>query len=76
MNWLENPLVWIALLPALAATGVLYQMVMGLFSCCGTFRLQGRSIRLRWWMIPALSSAAALLWTVVIILAVFTDVSL
>ncbi len=73
MNWLENPFVWIVLFPALAASGVLFQMVTGLFSCCGTFRLQGRSIRLKWWMIPTVSIVTAMLWISVVFLAFFTS---
>ncbi len=62
MSWLSNPLVWVFLLPALAATGLVIQIVASLFSCCATFRLRGRAVQLRWWMIPAASVAAVLLW--------------
>jgi hypothetical protein len=37
-------------------------MVASLFTCCGTFRLRGRAVRLRWWMIPAAGLACAALW--------------
>jgi hypothetical protein len=62
-SWTTDPVFWIAALPALAASGLLVQMVAGLFTCCGTFRLRGRAVRLRWWMIPAAAAASAALWT-------------
>ena len=60
--WITDPVFWLLALPALAATGLLAQMVLSLFSCCATFRLRGRAVRLKWWMIPAAGAAAALLW--------------
>ena len=60
--WITDPVLWLLALPALAATGLLVQMVLSLFSCCATFRLRGRAVRLKWWMIPAAASASALLW--------------
>lgn len=76
MNWLSNPVVWLVLLPALVASGLLYQMVMGLFSCCGTFRIRGREVRLKWWMIPAGATTAAVLWILVIALIIYTNISI
>ena len=60
--WITDPLLWLLALPALAASGLLVQMVLSLFSCCATFRLRGRAVRLKWWMIPAAAASAALLW--------------
>ncbi|MDD3310542.1 competence protein ComEC [Pseudodesulfovibrio sp.] len=60
--WITDPVLWLLALPALAASGLLAQMALSLFSCCATFRLRGRAVRLKWWMIPAASAAAALLW--------------
>jgi hypothetical protein len=62
VGWLSDPLVWILLLPSLAASGVLVQMVLGLFTCCGTFRFRGRAVHLRWWTIPAGLGVSALCW--------------
>jgi hypothetical protein len=59
---MADPLFWLAALPALAVSGLLAQMVASLFTCCGTFRLRGRAVRLRWWMIPAAGLACAALW--------------
>ncbi|GAB7021652.1 hypothetical protein [Salidesulfovibrio brasiliensis] len=64
---LGDPLIWVLLLPALAASGVLVQMVLGLFTCCGTFRLRGRSVPLRWWSIPLGAAITGLLWTAVVL---------
>jgi len=61
--WITDPVLWLLALPALAASGLLVQMVLSLFSCCATFRLRGRAVQLRWWMIPAASVVAALLWS-------------
>lgn len=72
MHWIDNPLVWVVLLPALAVTGLLSQMVASLFTCCGTFRLRGRSMPLKWWMIPAASLLAAVLWIGVVFLVIIT----
>jgi hypothetical protein len=62
-SWMTDPFFWLAALPALVASGLLFQMVASLFTCCGTFRLRGRAVRLRWWMIPAVGAACAALWT-------------
>lgn len=67
MIWLSDPVVWLLMLPALAATGVLTQMILGLFTCCGTFRLRGRSVPLRWWSIPLGASVTVLLWGMVVL---------
>lgn len=59
---MSDPFFWLAALPALALSGLLVQMVASLFTCCGTFRLRGRAVPLRWWMIPAAGLACAGLW--------------
>ncbi|WP_285907524.1 competence protein ComEC [Pseudodesulfovibrio pelocollis] len=69
-SWLVDPVFWIAALPALAASGLLVQMIVSLFTCCGTFRLRGRAVQLRWWMIPATAAACGALWTVAALCAV------
>ncbi|WP_419786085.1 competence protein ComEC [Pseudodesulfovibrio sp.] len=61
-SWITDPLLWLLALPALAVSGLLVQMILSLFSCCATFRLRGRTICLKWWMIPTAALAAALLW--------------
>ena len=71
-QWFNDPVAWVLMLPALVATGLLIQMISSLFTCCGTFRIQGRSIVLRWWMIPAAVSVSLALWLVVVIYAVST----
>ncbi|ADU61051.1 MAG: competence protein ComEC [Pseudodesulfovibrio sp.] len=68
-RWISDPLFWIAALPALAVSGLLAQMVASLFTCCGTFRLRGRSVRLKWWMIPVAGVACAALWTAAVLCA-------
>jgi len=68
-SWLTDPVFWVAALPALAASGLLVQMIAGLFTCCGTFRLRGRAVRLRWWMIPAAAAAGIALWGAAVLLA-------
>jgi len=50
-------------------SGLLAQMVASLFTCCGTFRLRGRSVRLKWWMIPVAGVACAALWTAAVLCA-------
>jgi hypothetical protein len=66
---MSDPVFWIAALPALALSGLLIQMILSLFTCCGTFRLRGRSVRLRWWMIPAAGAACGLMWTAAVLCA-------
>lgn len=61
-SWFSDPVVWVLLFPALASSGLLIQMIASLFTCCGTFKLRGKSVILRWWMIPACSVVCALLW--------------
>ncbi|MUM77637.1 competence protein ComEC [Pseudodesulfovibrio sp. F-1] len=68
--WFSDPVFWIAALPALAVSGLLVQMVASLFTCCATFRLRGRTVRLRWWMIPVAAAASIALWGVAAVLAV------
>jgi hypothetical protein len=63
---MTDPLFWVAALPALAASGLLFQMILSLFTCCGTFRLRGRTVRLAWWMIPVTGGVCGLLWTVAV----------
>lgn len=60
--WITDPLFLTLAIPALAASGLLVQMVLSLFSCCGTFTLRGKPVHLKWWMIPATASTAAALW--------------
>ncbi|WP_071547058.1 competence protein ComEC [Pseudodesulfovibrio hydrargyri] len=70
-DWMSDPLFWVLALPALAMSGLLFQMVLSLFSCCATFRFRGRAVRLRWWMIPAASTLCGLLWLLAVLCAVF-----
>lgn len=63
-TWITNPFFWLFALPALAASGVLAQMVLSLFSCCGSFKLRGKPILLKWWMIPAAAITSGTLWAV------------
>lgn len=65
--WLSDPVFWLLALPAIAASGLLVQMILSLFSCCGTFRLQGRTIALKWWMIPVAAVSAGVLWSVAVL---------
>ncbi|WP_207263315.1 competence protein ComEC [Desulfovibrio sp. Huiquan2017] len=62
-DWMSDPLFWVLALPALAASGLLVQMVLSLFRCCASFKLRGRSVQLKWWMIPATSALCVLLWS-------------
>jgi len=61
-NWITDPIFWLIALPALVASGILLQMVLSLFSCCGIFKLRGKPIHLKWWMIPTLAVTTAGLW--------------
>ena len=60
--WISDPILWIIALPALVLSGILFQMILSLFSCCAIFKLRGRPILLKWWMIPAAATACGLLW--------------
>jgi hypothetical protein len=68
---MSDPLFWVLALPALAVSGLLFQMILSLFSCCAAFRLRGRTVRLKWWMIPAASTLSGLLWFLAALRAVF-----
>ena len=68
--WISDPIFWVFSLPALAASGLLIQMILSLFSCCATFKIRGNPVRLKWWMIPAASLACVCLWTVAVLYAV------
>jgi len=61
-DWISDPLFWVIALPALAASGLLVQMILSLFRCCGSFKIQGKPVQLKWWMIPATSGVCGLLW--------------
>ena len=67
---MSDPLFWVLALPALAASGLLFQMVLSLFSCCAAFTFRGRAVQLKWWMIPAVSVLCCLLWILVVLYAV------
>lgn len=69
--WINNPVFWLAALPALAISGVLIQMVLSLFSCCGTFKVRGEPVHLKWWMIPAAGAGCILLWTLAVLVVLF-----
>lgn len=69
-DWMSDPLFWVLALPALAASGLLAQMVLSLFTCCAAFRLRGRAVQLKWWMIPATATACAVLWLLAALYAV------
>jgi len=62
-SWITDPIFWLIALPALAISGVLCQMILSLFSCCGSFKIRGNLVLLKWWMIPATGITCALLWT-------------
>lgn len=68
-DWIADPLFWLLALPALASSGVLIQMVLSLFSCCGTFTLRGKPILLKWWMIPLAGCISAILWLIAVLYA-------
>jgi len=65
-TWIADPVFWIFALPALAASGLLIQMILSLFSCCGTFSLRGNPILLKWWMIPGTALLCGFLWTLAV----------
>lgn len=65
--WIDDPIFWLLSLPALVASGILIQMILSLFSCCGTFKLRGRPILLRWWMIPTASVLCLSLWIIAVL---------
>jgi len=71
VTWITDPVFWIIALPALAVSGVLIQMILSLFSCCGAFKLRGKVVHLKWWMIPAMSTLCSLLWTIAVVYAAF-----
>jgi hypothetical protein len=71
-SWIADPLFWLIALPALALSGVLCQMILSLFSCCGSFKFQGKPVLLKWWMIPATGTTCALLWTLTALYAFFS----
>jgi len=71
VTWLTAPVFWVIALPALAVSGLLVQMIFSLFSCCGTFRLRGRVVQLKWWMIPATSAFCGFTWLIAVAYAVF-----
>ena len=60
--WITDPVLWLLALPALAVTGLLVQMILSRFSCCGAFVFRGRAVQVTWWMTPATAAAAAVLW--------------
>lgn len=66
-DWMTDPVFWIIAFPALVSSGLLIQMILSLFSCCGTFTLKGRPVQLKWWMIPAMSALCGGLWIVAVI---------
>ena len=68
--WISDPVFWVFSLPALAASGLLIQMILSLFSCCGSFKIRGRAVHLKWWMIPAAALTCLCLWTVAVLYAV------
>ncbi len=68
-TWISDPIFWILALPALAASGILIQMVLSLFSCCGAFTLRGKAIQLKWWMIPTMAATCCGLWGLAILYA-------
>jgi len=70
-DWMSDPLFWVLTLPALAVSGLLFQMVLSLFSCCAAFTFRGRAVQLKWWMIPAASATCGLLWLLAVLYALF-----
>ena len=69
-TWISDPIFWTLALPALAVSGLLVQMILSLFSCCGAFKLRGKVVHLKWWMIPAMSGVCGLLWIVAVLYAI------
>lgn len=61
-GWISDPVFWVLALPALIASGLLAQMILSQFRCCGSFKIQGKPVQVTWWMIPATGGACALLW--------------
>ncbi len=61
-TWITDPVFWTLALPALVASGLLMQMILSQFSCCGTFKFRGKPIYLKWWMIPVMAIACTALW--------------
>lgn len=72
-DWISDPVVWIIALPALAVSGLLAQMVLSLFRCCGSFKIQGKPVQLKWWMIPATATVCGLLWSLTILYVLLSD---
>jgi len=70
-DWITDPIFWLLALPALAVSGVLIQMVLSLFTCCGTFKFRGKPILLKWWMIPAACATSALLWSLAALYVIY-----
>ena len=66
-DWISDPVLWVIALPALAVSGLLAQMVLSLFRCCGAFSIQGRPVQLKWWMIPATACACGLFWALAVL---------
>lgn len=66
-DWITDPVLWVIALPALIASGLLAQMVLSLFRCCGSFKIQGKPVQLKWWMIPATATVCALLWAMAVL---------
>ncbi|MDC0335273.1 competence protein ComEC [Pseudodesulfovibrio sp.] len=71
-TWISDPIFWFIALPALAITGVLIQMVLSLFSCCGSFKLRGKPVLLKWWMIPAAAGISSMLWALTVLYVAFS----
>jgi hypothetical protein len=72
-DWISDPLFWVLALPALAVSGLLVQMVLSLFRCCASFKLRGRPVQLKWWMIPVTSAVCGLLWLLAALYVVFAQ---
>lgn len=72
-GWISDHVLWVIALPALAVSGLLAQMVLSLFSCCASFKIQGRAVQLKWWMIPVTVTICGLFWTLTILYAVLSD---
>lgn len=69
--WITDPILWLLALPALVASGLLVQMVLSLFSCCGSFKVRGKPVLLKWWMIPAAAVVCSLLWALAVSYVIF-----
>nr|WP_321259926.1 competence protein ComEC [uncultured Pseudodesulfovibrio sp.] len=69
--WISDPIFWVLALPALAVSGLLMQMILSLFRCCGSFKFRGQAVQLKWWMIPATSCLCCLFWGMAVLYAVF-----